>query len=193
MSNVIIGNTKYSVMLMEYLEELGIIIDAFCVDKEFIKEQYLSGKMVISTDELLDNFDKKATTLYLGIGYNQLGRVKRKIFVKLKDQGFRFGNYVHPSAHINRSVVIGEGNVIFENVVIQRNTVIGDGNLFFSNAVIMHDDNIGSFNSFCACSVLNGFVNVDDCNFIGANATLKDHIKISGECLIGAGAYVHRD
>lgn len=193
MSVIVIGNTAYSKMLMEYIEETGLYVDAFAVDEKYIRETVISGKPVISFSKLSSAYSRETTILFLGIGYSKLGIVKKDLFLFLKHNGFRFANFIHKTACISSNTSIGEGNVFFENVVVQRNTIIGDGNLFFSNATIMHDNSIGNFNSFCAGSVVNGFVTIDDCNFIGANATIREKIKIKDNNLIGASVYVNRN
>ncbi len=116
----------------------------------------------------------------------------REKYITGEKKGYRFYNYIHPSAIVDDSVVMGEGNVIFENVVIQKHSRIGSDNLFFSNAVIMHDNDIGNHITFGACSVSNGFVKVHDCCFIGANSTIRDGVIIQHNTLVGAGAYVNK-
>lgn len=193
MSVIVIGNTEYSQMLMEYIEESGVHVDAFSVDDNFINEKELSHKPVLSFNKLFNEYSPKKTVLYLGIGYTKLGSVKKNIFLRLKNRGYRFANFIHASACLSSNVLIGEGNVFFENVVVQRNAIIGNGNLFFSNATIMHDNRIGDYNTFGACSVSNGFVAINDCNFIGSNATIKDKIIVMSNNLIGAGAYWEKE
>lgn len=187
---VVVGNSEYAEMLMEYLEESGVTVNAFCADSGFIDNTVINGRDVISTDEMLVKYPPSKTILYLGIGYSKLGRIRKNLYFKMKSKGYRFGNYIHVSSVLHRGHQMGEGNVIFENVVIQRGTVLGNGNLVFSNGTIMHDNIIGNFNTFGAGSVSNGFVQIGDCNFVGSNATLRDHISIGSDCLIGAGSYV---
>lgn len=192
MGVVIVGNTEYSEMLMDYIEDSGVVVDAFCVDKAYISKGAIAGKPVIPVEEITKIYPPEKTKLYLGIGYSNLGKTKKQVYDKLKREGYQFQNFIHKSVQIFRGCMLGEGNIFFENVVIQRNVTIGNANLFFSNANIMHDNCIGNYNTFGAGSVSNGFVKIGDCNFVGSNATLKDHIVLKGECLIGAGAYVNK-
>lgn len=193
MTTIMIGNNEYSTLLAEYLEDEDIHVDAYAVEKEFIKETSINGVKVISLDEMYEKYDADETRLYMGIGYKLRGEIRKKLFNKCKNHGYSFSNYVHPSALIDRSVQFGEGNIVFENVVMQKHAKVGDCNLFFSNAVIMHDDIIGNYNTCCACSVMNGFVIMEDNIFLGSNATIRDHVRIFTGTLIGAGAYVNRN
>lgn len=193
MNYVMIGNSEYSSLLAEYLEDENIHIEAFVVDGSYISDKEINGKPVMPLEEVTRYFNRTETKMFLGVGYSRLGSIRKKLYMQCKEKGYDFMNYIHPSAAVDKTVKLGEGNVLFENVVIQKHTVINDCNLFFSNSVIMHDDKIGSFNTFCAGSILNGWVSVGDCNFMGANATLRDHISILSHVLVGAGAYVNRD
>lgn len=190
MNNIIVGNSDFARLLAEYMEDSGVNVDAFTVGKEYISDSHIMGRPVIVMEELEACYDKNKTGLYLGIGYRNLGEIKKSVYLKYVTAGFEFFNYIHPSVIINKDVEIGKGNVIFEGVVIQKHTVMGDGNLCYSNAVIMHDGNIGSFNTFGAGSVINGYVTVGDCSFVGANATVRNGIKINNHTLVGAAAYV---
>ncbi len=192
MNTVIIGNNHYATLLSEYLEDSGIHVSAFAVEEEYIKELFIGTVQVISIDKMSEQYHFENTRLIMGIGYKQRGEIRKKLFEKCRGMGYKFTNYIHPSATIDESVQVGEGNVIFENVVIQKHSQIGDGNLFFSNAVVMHDDVIGNYNTCCACSVMNGFVTLENNIFIGSNATIRDHITIKTGTLVGAGTYVSK-
>lgn len=192
MKLVIVGVSKFSQMLKDYITDLDVDVLAYTVDEKYIKVKDIDGIPVVSMDKLDSYYSNNDVELVLGIGYSRLGNVKKEMYNRCKKMGYSFYNYVHPSAIIDKSVEMGEGNLIFENVVIQKYSRIGSGNLFFSNSVIMHDNQIGNYNTFGACSVSNGFVQVNDCCFIGANATLRDGIAIGENNLVGAGTYVNR-
>ena len=193
MKNVIIGNSKFSQLLAEYIEEDGVCVDAFSVEATYIRTPELMGKPVIPLEELKTSFSPEQTQLYLGIGYSKLGEVKKAVYQKYSELGYRFVNYMHKTAFINPDVSLGDGNIFFENVTIQRHSKVGNGNLFFSNSVVMHDVNIGNFNTLGACAVINGYAIVENCSFIGSNATVRNKIKVSTNSLIGAGAYLSYD
>lgn len=192
MKIIIVGISKYSQMIRDYVEDLGIEVVAYTADSEYIKSADIDGVPVVSLDRLEKKYTTDEIRLVLGIGYTQLGHLRKNMYNKCKKNGYIFINYVHPSAVIDKKVEMGEGNVIFENVVIQKYTKIGSGNLFFSNSVIMHDNQIGDFTTFGACAVSNGFVRVKDCCFIGANATIRDNVTIRSNTLVGAGVYVNK-
>ena len=193
MNTIMIGNSEYSILLSEYLEDEGVHVDAYAVEEKYIKESSIGNIQVISLKEMFERYEPDNTRLFMGIGYKLRGAIRRKLFEKCLEKGFHFSNYIHPSAKIDRSIQLGEGNIIFENVVIQKHVKVGNCNLFFSNAVVMHDDTIGNYNTCCACSVMNGFVKMEDNVFLRFNATIRDHVKIETGTIIGAGVYVNRN
>ena len=193
MKAIIIGNTQFSSLLLQYVRDDGIDVAAFAADREYIDAGSLDSVPVVPIDELPARFDTGEDKLIMGIGYKKLGEIRKALFERCRDYGFDFINYIHPSAVVDRSVLIGEGNIIFENVTVQKRTVMGDCNILFSNCAIMHDNVVGSFVTFGAGCVSNGSVHIGNCCFIGSNATLRDRIRIRDHILIGAGTYVERD
>ena len=194
MNTIMIGNSEYSILLSEYLEDEGVHVDAYAVEEDFKRESPVGSSIqVISLREMFERYEPESTRLFMGIGYKMRGEIRKKLFEICSKNGFHFSNYIHPSAKIDRSIQLGEGNIIFENVVIQKHVKVGNCNLFFSNAVVMHDDTIGNYNTCCACSVMNGFVKMEDNVFLGSNATIRDHVKIETGTIIGAGVYVNRN
>ncbi len=190
-SVLIVGNTHYSTLLLEYIRDLNnISVEGFVVDKEYIFDRFISGLPVLSFDELIARYPSADYKLILGIGYSCNGKLKQEIYQRCKQYGYNFINYIHPAAQVH-AASIGEANVFFENVIIQKRAMIGNGNLFFSGSVLMHDSHVGDFNSFCANSVINGSVKIHNCSFFGANATIRDAVEIGSHVIIGAGAYVN--
>ncbi len=84
MQTIVIGNSEYAVMLMDYLEEDGIKVDAFCVDERYIVKEKICGKSVISIEKVKEIVSPDMCELYLGIGYSKVGLVKKSIFERFK-------------------------------------------------------------------------------------------------------------
>lgn len=122
-----------------------------------------------------------------------MNKSRETVFRRIKNAGFSFSTFVHPTACISPSCHIGEGNIILENVTIQPYVTMGDGNIFWSNTTICHHSEIGNFNFFAASSCVLGRVTIRDRIFFGAHATAKNRITIESDSLIGAAAYVDKD
>lgn len=194
MKHYVVGNGDFAVLIKKYLYSThDIAIDGFTVSGDIIKCDVVDNAPVIPTEEMLKTCDPGNCTLYMGIGYRSMNRIKEKVYLDYKKLGYSFSNYVHPSAIIGPEVEIGEANNIFDGAILQACVSIGNANLVYGGALVGHDTVVGDYNSMTVRSCLAGFVKVGNNCFIGANSTVKDHLKISDYTLIGAGTYVSED
>ena len=156
----------------------------FCVNKEYYKESEFMKKKVLIFEEDLDNISNTEFKFILAIGYKQM-QMRKEIFEIIKNKGFNFINYIHPTATIMGDIR-GEGNVILSNVVIEPYSEVYDNNIIWSNVLLCHDSIVGSHNFIAASSIIGGFSKVIDNNFIGFSTVIKDNIIVNKEVLIGA-------
>ncbi len=194
MKYCIVGIGEYSSMMCRYFKNTeGKPVDAYTVPGEFIKEKELNGIPVIAAEELNSRFSPEQCRLIMGIGYRDMNQIKQKEFGRYKSLGYDFINYIHPTAIIEKDVVIGEGNNIFEGVIIQSGVSIGDANLIYGGALVAHDTTIGSFNSLSVKACVAGCTTVGNNCFLGANSTVRDHLNIADFTLVGAGVYAGKE
>ncbi len=190
----IVGNGEYSLMLRRYFQNTeGGDIEGFTVPKRIINKESIAGKPVIAREQIAALFPPQEYCLIMGIGYRGMNRIKEQEFNIYKKLGYRFMNYIHPTAIIEKDVVMGEGNNIFEGVILQSGVNIGHGNLIYGGAMVAHDTKLGNFNSLSVKACVAGGACVGNNCFIGANATVRDHINLADFTLLGAGAYLGRD
>lgn len=190
----IIGNGTYAKMINMYIDMTGFGQVLFYVaDKEYIYESKLDGTDVISFEELYERFSAEEVTLIMGIGYTQMGNVRKNIFEQCKARGYLFENYIHPTAIIASEAKIGEGNNILEAVIIEPGVTVGNANLFYGGVIIGHDSSIGDYNTFSVKAVTAGFVTVKNNCFFGVASALKNDIIIYDYVLIGAMACGYKD
>lgn len=191
---VIIGNSSYALMMKRYIEITGFgTVYAFAVDEQYIKEPVLGNIPVISVEQLGKYFPASDHELIMGIGYLKMGTIRRKLFEKCKEFGYKFANYVHPTAIISSNAILGEGNNILEGVIIEESVHIGNANLFFGGSLIAHETEIGDFNTFSVRAVVAGAVTINNNCFAGAASTVRDHIVLDNYVLIGAAAYASKN
>ena len=194
MKYFIVGNGDYAKMMSRYLKNTsGIEILGFTVEKNIISEKTIDGFRVISDEDLANNFNVSECRLVMGIGYRNMNKIKENEFKRYKSLGFSFDNYIHPTAIIEKNVVLGEANNIFEGVIIQEGVSIGDANLIYAGALISHESNIGNYNSLSVKSCVAGCCTIGNNCFLGANSTVRDNIRVADYTLLGAGAYLDKD
>lgn len=191
---VIVGNGSYSSMMKRYIEltDFGRV-QAFAVDAEFIREEVLDGVPVLSFAQFQETFAQDKVELIMGIGYSQMGQIRKNIFEKCKTWNYRFANYIHPTAIIEKNVEMGEGNNILEGVILEESVRLGNANLLFGGCMIAHETVAGSYNTFSVKSVVAGCSKIGNNCFLGAASAVRDHIALEDYVLIGATAYAFRD
>jgi acetyltransferase EpsM len=163
-------------------------LEGFVVDQPpFERGQKLLGRPVYWIDEL-DDFDDSYRAVC------SLGRMKKnKIIQRVKDIGIPFINLIHPSAHISKTAILGEGvfvgigsqigaeSKIGNHVFINRGTLIGSGDEILDYSVISAGANIA------------GGVSIGPRTYVGIGAIILQHTTIGELCVIGAGSMVTRN
>lgn len=120
----------------------------------------------------------------LGIGDNYL---RKRIYYQLREMGFTFPNLIHPTAIIDATAVLGEGNVIGPSAVVGAKVVLGNNNIVNSGAVIEHQTVIGDHCHVSLSAVICGNVTIGDYVFLGANSTVIEKVNVSNRTILGAG------
>ena len=189
----IFGTNSLAEMMQFYLQESGIPVSGFTLNKEFIGEELQQSGKVFAIEELLDQYPPQELYIYVTIAYKEMNQIRKTVFSFLKDRGVNICSYIHPSAVIAKNVILGEGNIVLERTVLQPFSELGDGNILWSNVNISHHDKIGDFNYFSPGSTIAGRVEIGNLNFFGANCTVSNDVCISERCLIGAGAYLKQN
>ena len=192
--SVIIGNGMLAIMLAKYICQANHTtanhaLECFAVDKEYILANSIDGVSVVPFEHFFSTYNSGDVSLYMGIGYKKMGKIREEIYIRCKEQGFSFSSYVHPSAIIFPDILIGEGNIILEGVIVEAGCNIGNCNLFYGKSMLGHDSQVGNFNTFSVNATTAGGVMIKSNCFIGASATIKDGITLDDGVFVGAGAY----
>lgn len=192
---VIVGSGETADIAYEYFTyDSDYEVIGFSVDKEYIPADGSHKALpVFDLAELENKIDKQETYVFVAISYVQLNRVRRKIYLNLKNLGFKFANYISSKAFVWRNVKIGENVMIFENNVIQHMVQIGDNVIIWSGNHIGHQTIIENHVYIASHAVISGFCRVGESSFVGVNATFNDQIQVEKDCIIGSGAVVTKN
>ena len=193
MKSIIIGAGTYGEVYLAYLQEAGVDIVGFLDDNKDLHGSLVKGVRVLGGTDLLSSLRDtyQVEAVYCPIGNNKL-RVR---FLSLANQlGYQTPNYIHPSAIISPSVVIGKGVYVLLNTSIMPYVTIQDYVMISMNVNIAHHSVLeeGTFIStgvnFGASIVAHKY------SYVGISATIMTGIKNLGEdCLVGAGAVIIKD
>lgn len=105
----------------------------------------------------------------------------------------RFLKFIHPSAYVAKSVILGAGNIILANCAINSNAVLGDFNTLQTNSLIGHDTVIGNNNFLAAHTVIGSGLHIGSGNFTGLNCSMRNFVRMGDYNLIGMATNVVKD
>ncbi len=165
----------------------------FTVESKYMVDNTYRNLSVFPFERILEYVNPDECEVLLAIGYTNMNREKGRIFHCCKETGFQVASFIHPTAHISKSSIVGEGTVMLEDVVISAHCNIGVGNMFWNRVNISHDALIGDFNNLAPGFSTAGEVKIGSYCFGGVNATLQNNVIISDFTLIGGGSYVSHD
>jgi UDP-perosamine 4-acetyltransferase len=148
------------------------------------------GVPVIGGDEFLNQVDPSEVVLVNGLGANPRTQDRRKLFETMKDRGFIFRAFQHPSAVIGRECQLAEGSQIMVGAVLQNRVQIGDNAVINTRTSIDHDCVIGPHAFISPGAVLCGDVSVETSAFVGAGAVVLPGVHIKENAIVGAGSVV---
>jgi len=117
---------------------------------------------------------------------------KFKIVRKLKGKGANFTSFVHPSALIARSAILGEGVIVCPRTRISADAKVGDFVTLNGLSGVGHDVVIEQYATVSSYVDLTGWVHIEQCVFLGTGAKILPNVKIGANSKIGAGATVVR-
>lgn len=186
----VLAEVLYETIQQDDSDRYSIV--GFVVEDVFFSNANFCGKRVYKYSELKNYFNQSDVEILLAVGYKNMNRFRQKLYLRLKQDGWKIGNYINRHAVV-RAQNIGVGNIILDCVNIGIKAVIGNGNIFYPNSLLAHHSTVGDFNFFAISSSIAGYVTIGNNCFFGNNSATKDHICIATKTFIGAGCYLGCD
>jgi sugar O-acyltransferase (sialic acid O-acetyltransferase NeuD family) len=134
-----------------------------------------------------DYIPKKGDELIIAIG-DPVG--KFKVVSKLKGKGAKFTKFIHPSAVIAKSAILGEGVVICPQALVSSDVQVGDFVMVNCLSSMGHDVVVGNYSTLSGHVDLTGYVQVGEGVFFGTGAKVIPKVKIGAGAKIGAGTTI---
>ena len=145
---------------------------------------------LLTIDQLIT---KGLKNVILGIGGVLSKGIRKKIFLSLKDKDLYVPNIIHPSASVEPSVTLGEGNQIMQGAIIGSNVKIGNNCIINSGSIISHDTVIGDNVHIAPGAIIAGGVTIKEDSIIGMGATIFLGLTIGKNVVIQNGTNVFTD
>lgn len=181
----IIGTNETADRLTQFCERYDLFnIVGYAVDRAFIKQEQFRQKPVWAIEDLNNYIDKSNCLLFVAMFWNHLNGDRRRLYERLKSDGWQFANIVSPLASVRGS--LGDNCWVMDYAVMQEESVIGN-NVIVSDFCFVGDYSIIEDHVFLgARSTVMGSVHVGEQSFVGIGATVFDVVHIGKKCLVGA-------
>lgn len=158
------------------------------VDKELIPGTEMMGIKVIGDDSMLETLYAEGVQFAAnGIGTATGTALRGRIYAKAKQIGYRFPNLIHPSAVIEPSASMGEGNQIMMGALVGSCVRIGSNCIVNSGAIVSHDCTIEDNVHLAPGAILAGTVRVGAETIIGMGSTVFFQVTIGSHVTINNG------
>lgn len=166
----------------------GLTPIGFVDDREERTGGTLLGLPILGTVEQMRGIPHDA--IVVAIGDNHL---RERITLGLEAAGERLATATHPWTSIAADVVIGAGTMISAGAVITTGTRIGRGVLVNTNASIDHETRVDDFVHVSCGATVGANVIIGARTLVGLAAAVMSGRHVGADCVVGAGALVHRD
>lgn len=155
-------------------------------NKNLWSKEMAGGRVLGGTDQIQALSQQRVfDSIIISITSNMT--VRKRLFDKYRDLGFKFINVIHPSVYVSPSAQLGCGNLIYGMVYIGTETKIGDDNLISAHSSIDHHNKVGSHNLFGPGCLTSGDVTIGDSCIFGAGVGMEPHLRIGNNIRIASG------
>ena len=191
---IVIGAGGHASVLIEGLDILGYQVLGVSAPSGNAEKVSSTGLLILGGDQdIIDNYSPQEVVLFNGIGSVSDVTVRKNVFEGFLDAGFEFPAFIHPSAFVSSSAIIGSGVQVFANSVVNSQATIGDNTIINTGSVIEHHNQIGKHCHVAPNATCCGQVTVGDESHIGAGAVIIQGLEIGSKTVVGAGSVVVKD
>lgn len=182
---LIVGCGGHGRVVADTATECGYREIAFLDDNISVKPP--SGTVLLGSVSLLEGLSVEWPAAIVAMGN---GKLRLKLFTRLKELGFRTPSIVHPSAIVSRSAAVEDGVFIAAGAIVNTGARIGEGVIINSGARIDHDCDVGPGSHVAPGATLSGGVMVGARVWLGTGCAIRQDISIGNDVMVGVGAAV---
>ena len=195
-SVIVLGGGGHGKMCIDILQQMAAYEPIGVIDATLNRETTVLGLPVLGKDtpEAMKALHAQGVRLAVnGIGALQNRGVREATYRKLKDAGFEVPNIIHPTAAVEPSVRMGDGNQIMANAAVGSDVEIGSNCVINAGALVSHDCVFGDNVHAAPGAILGGGAVVGNNSLIGMGATVYLGVRIGEDVQINNGANVFKD
>lgn len=194
-SIIIIGGGGHSKICIDIIKLLksyqieGIVDSILQIGSEILGIQVISNE----DSDLNEYYKCGLRNVVLAIGSVTKHIYRAEKYQTVKALGFSMPNIIHPSAVIEESVCMGDGNQIFANAVIGSDVRIGENCIINAGSIISHDCTIGNNVHIAPGAIIAGGVNIGSNTLVGMGCTIYLGVSIGENVIIKNGLNIFED
>lgn len=191
---VVYGTGQVASVVHTYLtEDSPHEVVAFTVGASHVTSGTLLGLPVVPFEEITDLYPPTEFAMIIGIGFQQVNRLRAEKYAEAKALGYELVTYIHSGATVWKDLVIGDNCVVMENTVIQPFAVLGDDVILGPGSCVGHHSTIKDHCLLASHVDVSGNVTVEPYCFLGANSTIRDRVTVAEDCVVGANVAILQD
>jgi sugar O-acyltransferase (sialic acid O-acetyltransferase NeuD family) len=187
---IIVGAGGHGAVVADALLAAGERVIGFVDADPAMRGRTICGLPVLGDDAALSGYSADDVRLGNGIGGTSGASLRRKVQIRLQEQGWTFVQVRHPSAVVSPFAVVGPGAQLMAASVLQPGANLGEGCIVNTGAVLEHDTVIGEFVHIAPGAIVCGSTRVGAGSHIGAGAVVRQGLRLGQETIVGAGAVV---
>lgn len=191
---IVIGAGGHAAELRDYINhhnlakpDSQILVMGFIDDNEQNYHHYGFREPFLGT--IKDHLVRQDVSYLMGIANLEY---RKPIIETFKSQNGKFIGFIHPTAIISPSAIMGEGVVISHNASVGPKVRIGSFNMLNSRCTIGHDTVLGDYNFISPQVAISGNTTIGDENLLGTNSCTIPGIRIGNKNKIAAGMVVYK-
>jgi len=154
-----------------------------------ISTQHL-GYPVVGNDEDLPHLASTYEYAFVAVGHIRTAEVRRRLYLRLIDLGFKLPVVIAPTAHVSRHARVGAGSIVMHGAIVNAGAEVGENCIINSRALVEHDATVGDCCHISTGAILNGNVSVGEGSYIGSGSTVKEGVSIGRNVIVGMGLSV---
>lgn len=190
---IIIGSGETALLAYEYFtKDSEFEVVGFSVNSEYKNSDELFGLPIYNLESFSDQISPSEYYLFVALSSTHLNRDRTKLYLDLKEKGYKFASYISSRAFLWDNVEIGENCFILENNVLQPFTKVGNNVTLWSGNHIGHRTKICDHVFISSHCVISGFCEIGEYSFLGVNSTLADNVKVAIDNFISMGAVLSK-
>ena len=192
---VLLGPGGHASVVLEILKRYNDIKIIGFTDANYTDVATYKSYPVLGKDSMLSQLiiNNKANYAFITVGSTGDNSLRKKLFDKIIEFGYKSFNIIDKSSSIADNVEFGKGNLVSPGVIINPEVEIGNNNIINTGSIIEHGCIISNHTHIAPGAVLAGNVKIGGLTHIGLGAKVIEGINIGENCLIGAGAVIIND